>query len=128
MRLLLDTHALLWWAHEPSCLSRAAFEAISAGENDVWISAVSAIEIATKVRIGKMEYDTSLAGRFVEEIALRGFKPLSIAGDHAERAGLLPGSHKDPWDRILAAQSIIENLTLITSDSAMSGFGARTLW
>ena len=128
MNLLLDTHALLWWAHEPEKLSAVARGAIANGENDVAVSAVSAMEIATKNRKGALSYRTSLADRFVASVTEHGFALVSISCDHAERAGGYPWEHKDPWDRLLAAQVQIEGFALVTADEAFAGFGIQTLW
>lgn len=128
MRLLLDTHALLWWVHEPTCLSTAAFDAISAQSNDVLVSAVSAMEIATKARNGKLEYHTPLATNFLGEAATERFTPLSIASEHAQRAGNLPGRHRDPWDRLLVAQAQIERLRLVSADAKLADWPVELLW
>lgn len=128
MRLLLDTHSLLWWAHESKKLSKTARESIADGENDVLISAVSAMEIATKHRKGTLEYQTPLAHQFVSEVTGRGFQLLPISCDHAEQAGRYAVAHKDPWDRLLAAQAQIEGLALVTIDRAFADFDVQTLW
>jgi PIN domain nuclease of toxin-antitoxin system len=128
VKLLLDTHALLWAAHEPEKLSIAAATAIRSGDNDVFVSPVSAMEITTKDRKGKLEYDTDLARRFVADVTARGFEMLSISGEHAERAGRYNAENLDPWDRLLAAQAQIDGLTLVSCDGNMSGFGVATLW
>lgn len=128
MRLLLDTHALLWLAHEPEQLSAPARDALSLASNELLVSAVSAMEIATKDRIGKLSYRTSLATSFAETAAARGIGILSIDCAHAQRAGNLPGEHRDPWDRLLAAQAQIEGLTLISNDAKLAALGVETLW
>jgi PIN domain nuclease of toxin-antitoxin system len=128
LRLLLDTHALLWWVHEPEKLSFAAHGAICSGENHVFVSAVSAFEIATKNRKGRLVYKTSLAGQFVARVTELGFGQVSISADHALRAGNLMGDHKDPWDRLLAAQSEIDQLMLVTVDPEFAQFGTHTFW
>jgi PIN domain nuclease of toxin-antitoxin system len=128
VRLLLDTHTLLWLAHQPQKLSPEAAAALADDGNEVWVSAVSAIEIATKHRKGTLEYDTSLAVRFVEEVTAQNMRPLSITCEHAQRAGALEGAHKDPWDRLLAAQAQLEGLTLVSDDQQMKTFGISPLW
>lgn len=128
MRLLLDTHTLLWWAHEPDKLSRAAFDGIADGENEVVVSAVSAMEIATKQRKGQLEYDSSLAHRFVPDVTAHGFATLPVRCEHAERAGGYRSRHADPWDRLLAAQAQIDDLMLVSSDRQMETFGITPLW
>lgn len=128
MRLLLDTHALLWWAHEPELLSARARDTLGHAGNELIVSAVSAMEIATKDRIGKLTYRTSLATSFVETVVPRGLGVLSIDCEHAQRAGKLPGDHRDPWDRLLAAQALIEGLTLVSNDAKLAALGVETLW
>lgn len=128
MKLLLDTHALLWLAHEPESLSAVAAAAIVDDSNEIWVSAVSAMEIATKSRRGKLEYRTSLATNFVTEVTSQGFLPMSVSCDHAERAGNLVGDHNDPWDRLLAAQAEKEDLVVVTCDARIAGFGVNTIW
>lgn len=86
------------------------------------------MEIATKSRLGKLEFTSELAKDFADQIAGRGFKELPISARHAQLAGSYRAAHKDPWDRLLAAQSELEDLTLITSDDELQGFGIRTLW
>ncbi len=128
LNLLLDTHALLWTAHQPASLSKRAFEAIEDGTNRIFVSAVSAFEIAIKNRKGKLEFTTSLARHFIEQVTNWGFQLLPISVDHAQLAGNLVGPHKDPWDRILAAQAQIEGLPLVTQDAEMPRLGAETFW
>ena len=128
MRLLLDTHALLWWAHEPEELSGAAHDAIEDGGNEVFVSAVSAMEISTKNRLGKLEYSSPLAERFLPWISEFGFAPLSVSCAHAERAGNLAGEHRDPWDRLLAAQAQMEQLPLVTVDVRMADWNVQIIW
>ena len=128
MKLLLDTHALLWWMHEPEKLSGAALEAISDGDNQVFVSAVSAMEIATKQRINRLDYTTPMAENFAPIMHDMGFVPLSVDCAHAARAGGLAGSHRDPWDRLLAAQAQIEDLALVTVDPKLTQWLTNTVW
>jgi PIN domain nuclease of toxin-antitoxin system len=120
VQLLLDTHALLWLAHEPDKLSNAVIEIV--------VSAVSAMEIATKQRNGKLEYQSLLATDFVRQVTAQGFVPLSITCSHTGRAGNFVSPHKDPWDRILAAQALAEDLTLATVDKFFAEIGVATFW
>ncbi|MEN9315135.1 MAG: hypothetical protein RIS35_1528 [Pseudomonadota bacterium] len=128
MRLLLDTHALLWWQTDDARLSAHARAAIADEANEVFVSAASAWEIATKVRIGKLDGIPQAAQRFDELLRADGFQPLPIDHRHALRAGCYPQEHRDPFDRMLAAQSELESLTLVTVDPAFGAFGTRTLW
>ena len=127
-RVLLDTHALIYWAVDPRKLSAAATRLIEDGDNEVYVSAVSAMEIATKVRIGKLRIAEGLARGFGRQMSERGFVELGLTCDHAELAGSYPSPHNDPWDRLIAAQASIEDLTLITNDPQMGTFSIKTLW
>lgn len=128
MRLLLDTHALLWWFTNDVRLSAPARQAIANVSSDVFVSAASAWEIATKQRLGKLEGMPEAAARFSELVAADGFIHLPVTHLHGLRAGSYNLPHRDPFDRMLAAQSDIEALALVTRDAAFGAFGTRTLW
>lgn len=102
--------------------------AIGESDNQVIVSAASAWEIATKVRIGKLPGAIEVADRFSDILAEQQFASLPIAVEHARRAGLLPGEHRDPFDRMLIAQSQIEGLTLVSNESLFDSFGIERLW
>jgi PIN domain nuclease of toxin-antitoxin system len=127
MTILLDSHAFYWWMTGDPRLSLRAANAIR-GEARVYVSAVTAWEIANKVRIGKWPQAQRLAQRIVDELAAEQFTPLPIALEHAQLAGLLPGVHRDPFDRMLAAQSRLENAPLVTADPVFKAFGTDVLW
>lgn len=126
--LLLDTHTLLWAAHQPSKLSVRAREALLDEEIQLLVSPVSAMEIATKERIGKLEHATDLARNFVRQVNILGAKQLFITAEHAQMAGLIDSPHKDPWDRLLAAQSAIEGVALVTVDPFFDAIGTNVFW
>ena len=128
MRLLLDTHTLLWAAHEPEKLSRRAADALCDPSNTIFVSAVSAVEIVTKARQGKLQYMTDLAFSFVPAATAQGYALLSISCEHAERAAGYASHNQDPWHRLLAAQAQIDRLTLVSCDEKMPEFGAELLW
>ena len=128
MRLLLDTHALIWWLAGSNRLPVAAQRAITDDENDKLISAASAWEITTKVRLGKLPGAEEFAEDVAGAIAGEGFEALPITVDDAARAGSLPGPHRDPFDRILIAQALSGNLVLISSESLFDRYGVRRLW
>jgi len=128
LRLLLDTHALLWWLNDDRRLPVKARKLIALGSNAVVVSAASAWEIATKVRLGKLEIAAELTADFSSVLAQEGFESLSISVDHALRAGLLPGPHKDPFDRMLIAQAQAEGVPILSSDAVFDGYGVRRLW
>ncbi len=128
MRLLLDTHALLWWLNDDRLLPAKARKLIALGSNAVVVSAASAWEIATKVRLGKLDMAADLAADFSNVLGQEGFESLPISVDHALRAGLLPGPHKDPFDRMLIAQAQAEGVPILSSDAVFDSYGVRRLW
>ena len=128
MRLLLDTHAFLWWFAGNRRLSAAAHRAIADESNDVLISAASAWEIATKHRIGKLPSAEALALDIVGTINSQDFEELPVTVDDGARAGALPGPHSDPFDRMLIAQALSRNLTVVSVDSIFDRYGVRRLW
>jgi PIN domain nuclease of toxin-antitoxin system len=129
VRLLLDTHAFLWWVFADPKLSRAARTAISdEAQNDVFISAASVWEIATKYRIGKLAGARVVAEDVSGAIAAEGFNPLAVSVLHAERAGGLAGDHRDPFDRILIAQAISDDLALVSNERVFEAYGVKRLW
>ncbi len=128
LSLLLDTNALLWWMHQPASLSAKARDAIADGSNAVFVSPVSAIEIATKSRKGRLEFQSPLAHDFVAQTMIDGFQELPVTSEHAQLAGSFDSPHKDPWDRLLAAQTQLERLLIVTNDEALGSLGAATLW
>lgn len=123
MRLLLDTHALLWWQQGDRRLSPVARRAISDADS-VQVSAAALWEIVIKAQLGKIE--ASLDAVF--DLSADGFRELPIRGIHARAAGELPPHHKDPFDRMIAAQAQVEDLTLVTSNPIFTAYGVRTLY
>ena len=128
MRLLLDTHTLLWWWGDDPQLSATARSAIADEANEVHVSAASAWEIATKQRLGKLPPLPATGLDYQALLAADGFEPLPVSAVHAWRAGSLATAHRDPFDRMLAAQSEIEQLVLVTRDPAFVALKTQTLW
>jgi PIN domain nuclease of toxin-antitoxin system len=128
VRLLLDTHALLWWLAGDERLSEAARAAIADAANEVYVSAASAWEVTTKHRRGKLPGAGPLAVDFAREVVRQGFRPLEITQGHGEDAGALPGPHRDPFDRMLIAQARHEHMALVSSEAAVDGYGVARLW
>ncbi|THF56193.1 type II toxin-antitoxin system VapC family toxin [Pseudothauera rhizosphaerae] len=128
MNLLFDTHALLWWFTDDPRLSAGARRAIADESNAVFVSAASAWEIATKHRLGKLDEATEAITRFGELVAADGFEHLPITHLHAQRAGSYRVDHRDPFDRMLAAQSELDGLALVTIDPAFKLFGTEVVW
>lgn len=128
MRLLLDTHALIWWLAGDDALSLRAREAIADEGNAVAVSAASAMEVATKFRIGKLTNAALLAQDFEAVIAEQGFDELAISVHHARLAGEMNIAHKDPFDRLLIAQAQAEDMTLVSNEALFDGFAVKRLW
>jgi PIN domain nuclease of toxin-antitoxin system len=128
MKLLLDTHALLWWFVNDRRLSAPARAAILDERNDIHVSAVSAWEIATKDRLGKLSEAKDAAPRFMDLVAADGFRLLNVSCEHGLRAGGYPNSHGDPFDRMLAAQAELEGMLLVSRDPVFRDFPIRILW
>jgi len=128
LRLLLDTHALIWWFLDEPNLSLAARTAIAAAGDPVYVSAVSAYEISNKVRLGRLPQAAALDAAFEDFVIAQRFEPLPIALRHAREAGALGIAHRDPFDRLLIAQSRLEDLVLVSNEAVFDGFGVRRLW
>ncbi len=128
MRVLLDSHALLWAAFRKDLLSPRARRLIEPQRNEVFVSSVSAWEIATKYRLGKLPQAQVLVDDFVSSIQSAGYTALPITLEHALRAGRFTADHKDPFDRMIAAQAIFEDLALISNDEQLDVFGVRREW
>ena len=125
MRLLLDTHAYLWWLTDDRRLGKAARAAIGSPASVVHVSAATLWEIGIKVAVGRLR-----VGRLdvVEAIRENGFEELVVTARHAQSASALPRHHDDPFDRMLVAQAQLEDLKLVTRDEALSAYGVDTLW
>ena len=128
MTFLLDTCALLWWWSEPDKLSRRVLDFLKNPQNDCYVSAASAWEVSTKYRIGKYPAGIRVVSQWETSLAIDGFRELAIGFSHALKAGMLPSDHRDPFDRMIAAQSILENIPVITSDQEIGRLGAQTIW
>ena len=128
MRVLLDTHALLWWALNDPRLSKKALATLGSFDTEVFVSAASAWEVATKFRIGKLPGADLMAQDFSARIERLGFRELPITVAHGQRAGLLPGSHRDPFDRMLIAQAQAEDLPMVSNEEIFDEYRVRRIW
>lgn len=128
MTVLLDTHALLWWLFDDPQLSEDARDAIRNPDSTVLVSSASGWEIATKYRLGRLP-EAAEAAENLPALLRRGrMGTLPITLEHSLIAGSLPGPHRDPFDRMLIAQSQVENLPVITMDSAFEPYDVEVLW
>ena len=128
MRLLLDTHTLLWWIAASSHLSVTALHAIRDSDNYKLVSAASAWEISIKHHSGKLPMAAGIADDLSSIIANQGFEELPITVADAALAGSLPRLHRDPFDRMLIAQALAGGLTLVSNETVFDGYGVQRLW
>jgi PIN domain nuclease of toxin-antitoxin system len=129
LKILLDTHAFLWWVSERGArLSDRAREVLSDGATDVALSIASVWEIAIKVGAGRMILPDTVERYVPDRMGVHGFVLMPVELDHAFRAGALPRLHGDPFDRMLIAQAQIEGLPIITADPAISRYDVETIW
>ena len=128
MKLLLDTHALLWWAFDSPELSRRANALIADRSNTILVSSASAWEIATKHRLGRLPEASVLVQDMPGWFERAGLVELPVTVAHAQRAGTMPHPHRDPFDRMLAAQSLIENVPVVGRDEALRDLGVQLVW
>lgn len=128
VKLLLDTHALIWWAGNDPRLRPAARAAISEPSTEVNVSAASAWECAVKVQNGKLPQAAPLVAAFRTTLDRAGFAMLGITLEHALAAGALPRHHGDPWDRMLIAQALAEGMALVSKDKAFDAYGVKRIW
>jgi PIN domain nuclease of toxin-antitoxin system len=126
VRLILDTHALIWWLTDDERLSTSARLAIASADNQVFVSACSGYEIAYKQQRGRLP--SPLPVPIADLIRRALFTPLPITAAHAEAAGKLPGPHRDPWDRIMMAQALAEQCQMVTVDKVFSDYKIPVLW
>ncbi len=119
MRILLDTHLLLWWLEANPSLSARAREMISSPENTIFVSAISLWEIWLKQSLGKLRLPVD----FMERLAAESFENLPLTASQTRQVSLLPWRHRDPFDRMLIAQAQVENLILLTADESLAAYG-----
>lgn len=124
MILLLDAHAVLWWLADDPTLAEPAKRSIADPSNDVLVSAATVWEIEIKRALGKVQAPDGL----LSALEAAGFDVLPITGADAERAASLPPHHRDPFDRMLAAQALVEGLSLVSSDPVFRGYGVKRIW
>jgi len=128
VKVFLDSCVLLWWWSEPERLSPRVTSLIKDASNTINVSAATAWEIATKHRIGKLPGAARIIEEWDHRVSLDRFTEVPVTSSHAFRAGTLPGSHRDPFDRMIAAQGIMENAPVLTPDAVFESLGAQRIW
>ena len=128
MRILVDTHALLWAVTNDNRLSERAAETLASPRTDVYVSAATAWEIVTKVRLGKLSGADQFVRSFHVHIERLGFHTLDMTVKHSLHAGSLSGPHKDPFDRMLIAQSLSEALPIVSNEKIFDHYGVTRIW
>ncbi len=128
MRLLLDTQVFLWWVAGEPKLTRRARTAIASARNECFVSVASGWEIAIKLSLGNLRIEGALERFLPEQIAANAFRPLPIDLKHVARVARLPFVHRDPFDRLLVAQALEEDLAVATADPVFAKYGLRLVW
>ena len=128
MRLLLDTHAFLWWVDDDKRLSRNARTAIADRTNECLVSVASCWEIAIKVSLGKLALGSSVDRFLPAQMAANGFHLLAIEFAHTARVSHLTFHHRDPFDRLLAAQALVDDLSVVSRDRIFRRYGVKRVW
>jgi PIN domain nuclease of toxin-antitoxin system len=128
MRLLLDTHAFIWWIEDDARLSSAARVVLQDRANGVFVSIASIWEIAIKVGVGRLRMPTDLRAFLADQVARTGFSVLPIAFDHVVAVHALPQHHRDPFDRLLIAQCRQEDLSLVSRDGKFARYNVELVW
>ena len=127
-RLLLDTHAFLWWVNDDPKLAPKAKRAIASIKNECYVSAASCWEMAIKASLGKLRFSKSAEPFISEQLAANGFILLPIELRHAASVEHMPFHHRDPFDRLIIAQAITEKLAIVTADTIFAKYGVSILW
>ncbi|MDX2193504.1 MAG: type II toxin-antitoxin system VapC family toxin [Gemmatimonadales bacterium] len=128
MKLLVDSVALVWWTTDPARLSAAATRALRKGQNDLLVSAATAYELLYKKHRGRLHVASPLGSTFESSLRRRGFTLLDLTTEHMVVAAALADPHPDPFDRMLAAQAIVEGMPVVTNDAAIARLGAAVVW
>lgn len=128
MRILLDTHAFLWWVTDDAQLSRRARRLIGDGRNEILFSAASAWEISIKSSLGRVTLPDDADRYIPAQLEQNAFGVLPVQLHHALRVATLPDVHRDPFDRMLVAQALVEELAILSRDARLGGYSVRVLW
>lgn len=128
MRLLLDTPTFLWWVEDAPALSKKARQAVANPDNECLLSLVSCWEMAIKLRLGKLKLANRIERFIPEQLSVNGFRQLEIDFRHVARVATMPFHHRDPFDRLLAAQAKEEKLAIVSADAVFQKYGVKRIW
>jgi PIN domain nuclease of toxin-antitoxin system len=128
MRILLDTHAFLWWITDAPQLSARARKIVGDGDNELLLSAASGWELAVKAKLGRIQLPNDLVSFLLEQMASNAIESLPVQMAHALHVYTLPDHHRDPFDRLLVAQAQLEHLSILTADPQIARYSIKTLW
>lgn len=128
MNLLVDTHVLIWFAEGSPRLSKKAKTCLESAENQIFYSVASIWEMAIKSGLGKLHLKRTLDLKFRHQLLENGFQELSVEYEHVTYSGLLPFHHRDPFDRLLTAQAIVEGFSVVSHDSQLDPYPINRLW
>jgi len=128
MKVLLDTHVFLWWITDDLRISQKVSAIMTDGDNELFLSAASVWEIVIKSRLGRLHLPENPDSYLMEQMALNAVEPLSITMPHALRVYNLPDIHKDPFDRIMIAQALLEDMPILTRDDYIPKYGVQAIW
>jgi len=128
MRLLLDTHTFLWWLGNDPALGDKARAVIADGRNECFLSLASCWELSIKASLGKIRLTQPLERFIPDEMSSNGFHLLNIDFRHVAKVENLPFHHRDPFDRLLVAQALLEKMTIVSCDTVLSEYGVKRIW
>jgi PIN domain nuclease of toxin-antitoxin system len=128
MKYLLDTNVWLWSLKTPALIGDEGRQILERGEEEIYLSAVTSWEISIKMRLGKLDFPGPLARHIPQFMTKQNLRPLSVHHSHAEKVYDLPAHHADPFDRMLIAQALVEDLVILTSDRSFRKYPAKLLW
>ena len=128
MRVIIDTHVFLWWLEGDKSLPAKARAVLANPENECRLSLASVWELSIKAALGKLKLATPVQRYVTEQVAANGFRLLDIQLGHIGRVETLPNLHGDPFDRLLIAQKLVENLPIVTADAVFAKYGVKRIW
>jgi PIN domain nuclease of toxin-antitoxin system len=128
VRLLIDTHVLIWWTGAAHLLSKNARDSVLDRNNEIIVSAATAWEIALKQRLGKLSFSPGFLADFDANVLALSFQPMPVTAPHMVAGAEIVAAHKDPFDRILAGQALVEQMAVVTADAKFQALGVQVIW